>query len=175
MKLLIAILTISIASTMTVFEFTNDSDISNWNIVDDVVMGGRSNGNFEINVEGYGKFHGKISLENNGGFSSVQYQMQPLNVVQYSKAILRIKGDGKTYQFRIKNSTRDYTSYVFEIKTTKDWMTVEVPFYDLAPQFRGRKLNQPNFQGKTIEEITFLIGNNKEEHFELLIDRIDLE
>ena len=175
MKTLILILTLSFTSTMTLFEFTKDSDISKWNIEDDVVMGGRSNGNFKINDDGYGEFTGTISLENNGGFSSVQYNMEPLKVDQYSKAVLRIKGDGKTYQFRIKNTTRDYASYIYEIKTTNDWMTVEVPFSEMIPQYRGRKLDLPNYQGKTMEQVRFLIGNKKEESFKLLIDKIELK
>ncbi len=165
----------SMSTTLTIFDFNNKSDISNWKIVDDVVMGGRSNGNFKINKEGYGEFSGKISLENNGGFSSLQHQMKTLQVAAYSKAVLRIKGDGKTYQFRVKNSLNDNASYVYEFKTTEDWMTVEVPFKDMAPQFRGRKLDQPHYQGETMQQITFLIGNKKEETFKLLIDHIELK
>ena len=37
-------------------------------------MGGRSDGNFNLNKEGFAVFHGEVSLENNGGFSSLRYQ-----------------------------------------------------------------------------------------------------
>ena len=59
---------------MILFDFNIKSDISNWKVVDDVVMGGRSNGNFELNKNGYGVFSGNVSLENNGGFSSLRYR-----------------------------------------------------------------------------------------------------
>ncbi len=62
---------------MTLFNFDSKSDISNWRIVDDVVMGGRSNGAFKINDSGNGIFLGDVSLENNGGFSMVQYGFIP--------------------------------------------------------------------------------------------------
>ena len=55
---------------MTLFNFTADSDISNWKILDDVVMGGRSDGNFKMNTEGHGEYTGRVSLKNNGGFSN---------------------------------------------------------------------------------------------------------
>jgi len=60
-------------STYTIFEFSKQSNISSWRVVDDVVMGGVSSGNFEINEEGNGLYTGKISLDNNGGFSSLRY------------------------------------------------------------------------------------------------------
>ena len=65
---------------MTIFDFNTKSNITNWRIVDDVVMGGRSNGNFKINDSGYGEFSGTVSLENNGGFSMVQYAFEAKKV-----------------------------------------------------------------------------------------------
>ncbi|MEM6516069.1 MAG: CIA30 family protein [Bacteroidota bacterium] len=174
MKYLFVFIFASILSTMTLFDFNPEIDISKWQIVDDVVMGGRSNGNFNLDQNGHGEFSGFISLKNNGGFSSVRYRMPKLNVENFTKAILRIKGDGKNYQFRIKSNSREYATYVYEFETTEEWSTIEVPFEKMRPQFRGRKLNMPNYPGETIEEITFLIGNKKEESFKLLIDSIKL-
>jgi NADH dehydrogenase [ubiquinone] 1 alpha subcomplex assembly factor 1 len=51
------------------YDFQSDSDLKNWNVVDDRVMGGQSLGNLEINAEGFGRYWGQVSLENNGGFS----------------------------------------------------------------------------------------------------------
>ena len=56
----------------TIFEFNKNSDIESWQVVDDVVMGGRSVGKFFLNNEGYGEFEGDVSIENNGGFSSIR-------------------------------------------------------------------------------------------------------
>jgi hypothetical protein len=162
-------------STTTLFDFTKSSNIDDWQIVDDVVMGGRSNGNFKLNKEGYGKFSGQVSLENNGGFSSLRYTFDTKDVSSFSKIKLRLKGDGKTYQFRVKTTTEDYASYIYEFKTTTDWMTVDIPFEAMYPTFRGRRLQRSNFQGTQMEQIAFLIGNKKEQSFELLIDTIELE
>ena len=93
---------------MTLFNFDSKSDITNWNIVDDVVMGGRSNGTFSLSDSGTGIFKGKVSLENNGGFSMVQYKFKTLQVENFSKVSIRLKGDGKLYQFRIKTNESDY-------------------------------------------------------------------
>ena len=56
MKHLILLIFLITQTSMTLFNFDSKSDISNWRIVDDVVMGGRSNGNFKINDSGNGIF-----------------------------------------------------------------------------------------------------------------------
>jgi hypothetical protein len=45
----------------------------------------------------------------------------------------------------------------------------------MDPRFRGRKLNAGNYPGQQLEEIAFLIGNKKEQSFELLLDKISLK
>jgi hypothetical protein len=61
-------------NTQLIFDFDKNSSIKNWVIVDDVVMGGKSSGEFTLNKDGVAEFKGKVSLENNGGFSSVRYR-----------------------------------------------------------------------------------------------------
>lgn len=160
---------------MVLFDFEKGSDLANWNIVDDVVMGGRSDGGLRINDEGHAVFQGKVSLENNGGFSSLRYNFRQKKVAAYSNVVIRLKGDGKRYQFRVKSNRYDRHSYIYYFETTGDWQTIKVPLSEMYPTFRGRQLNMPNYPGKEMEEIAFLIGNKKAEAFSLEIDRIGLE
>ena len=169
------IIILLLMQSMTLFQFNSDSNIENWRILDDVVMGGCSNGEFKINTDGYGEYYGEVSLENNGGFSSLRYDFESLDSSKYLKFRLRIKGDGKTYQFRVKSNTNDRHSFIYNFKTTKDWQNVDIPFSDMFASFRGYRLDIPNFNGQQMEEIAFLIGNKKEETFKLLIDTITLE
>lgn len=162
-------------TSLVLFDFSQESNLRNWRIVDDVVMGGRSDGNFYINKEGHGVFTGKVSLENNGGFSSVRYRFRTKKIDAYSKIKMRLKGDGKKYQFRFKTSLYDYHSYVIEFTTSGEWEIVTLNLDEMRPQFRGRKLRMNNFPGKQIEEMAILIGNKKPEKFQLLIDKIELE
>ncbi|MDP5082509.1 MAG: CIA30 family protein [Winogradskyella sp.] len=161
--------------TFTLFNFTPQSNLSNWRIIDDAVMGGRSDGYFQLNSEGYGEYTGEISLKNNGGFSSLHYYFDTLSTASYSKFILKIKGDGKRYQFRVKDKRSNSHSYIYKFESTKDWQTIEIPFSEMYASFRGRILDIPNFNGQQMEEIAFLIGNKKEESFKLLIDVISLK
>ncbi|TBN13968.1 CIA30 family protein [Hyunsoonleella pacifica] len=158
-----------------IFNFCKASNIDNWVIIDDVVMGGKSNGTFKIEDTGHGLFYGVISLENNGGFSSVRYRGKTIYIKGYTKIILRIKGDGKRYQFRIKETVDYQHSYVNYFTTSGYWQTIEIALADLFPKFRGRTLNIPNFAGDTITELGFLFGNKKAEDFRLLIDTIVLQ
>lgn len=54
-------------------------------------------------------------------FLSLRYQFNKKNISSFSKIVLRVKGDGKKYQFRIKNKIQDYYSYVIEFETSKNW------------------------------------------------------
>ena len=167
-----------ISSFMTaqiIFDFSKSSGTEKWFIVDDVVMGGRSSGTFKLNADGHGVFAGAVSLENNGGFSSVRYKFDQKLIKGAKKVILKVKGDGKKYQFRVKTNSSDYYSYTSTFSTTGDWQEIEIRLEDMYPTFRGRKLDQPNFSSDHMEEVAFLIGNKKKETFQLLIDKIELK
>jgi hypothetical protein len=41
--------------------------------------------------------------------------------------------------------------------------------------FRGRTLSMPNYEGTSLEEIAFLIGNKQNEDFQLMIDKIEVK
>ncbi|MDR9419828.1 CIA30 family protein [Gracilimonas sp.] len=175
MKFLIGIILITLTmNSQTIVDLTTSSDLQNWRIVDDVVMGGRSSGNFELTAAGHGRYTGEISLKNNGGFSSLRYTFPRMNVSPDNHIRLRIKGDGKKYQFRVKNNRRIRHSYVYEFASSGKWETVNIPLQEMYPVFRGRNLELPDFDHNSIEELIILIGNKKPESFELLIDKIEL-
>ena len=156
------------------FDFNEKTNPREWRIIDDVVMGGISDGKFKIDENGNGMFFGRVSTENNGGFSSVRYQMKTKDISDFSKVSIRLKGDGKNYQFRIKDDINSYYSYITTFETSGEWETITLNLKDLYPSFRGQTLNLPNFDGKFLEEIVFLIGNKKDESFELKLDKIEL-
>jgi NADH dehydrogenase [ubiquinone] 1 alpha subcomplex assembly factor 1 len=159
--------------SIMLYDFSQNSLKSDWQIVDDVVMGGRSEGKFSINEAGNGIFQGKVSLENNGGFSSLRHSLNA-KVGNNTKVRITLKGDGKGYQFRIKSSPYDRHSYISEFQTTGDWQEVVIPLSDMYPAFRGRKLEIPNFNSDQIHELAFLIGNKEAENFRLEISKIEL-
>ena len=162
-------------NTLMIFDFTKDTGLQNWYVMDDTVMGGVSAGKMGVNAEGHGIFEGYVSLDNNGGFSSIRYNAGKTMLQGYSKFVIALKGDGKAYQFRVKTKSSQYYSYIFDFTTTGNWQTIEIPFSSMYPSFRGRTLNMANFSGEYLEETGFLIGNKKEEDFKLAIDYISVQ
>ena len=158
----------------TIFNFTKGGNIKNWSIVNDDVMGGISSSSFKISKAGHGIFQGDVSTENNGGFASVRYIMDEMNIKASTVIRIRVKGDGKNYQFRLKNKTSDYFSYITTFSTNGEWQIVELKLKDFYASFRGRKLEIPNFDKDEIGQVAFLIANGKDEAFKLEIDRIEL-
>ena len=155
-----------------VYNFGSDADMKHWKIMNDGVMGGISQSQISVNAQGNGVFQGSVSLANNGGFASVHYRGGIQKIGQASRVILRLKGDGKKYQFRIKESLRDAHSYVYKFDTSGDWQDIEIPIKDMYAAFRGRRLNIPSFNGDGFEEMAFLISNKQEEDFQLEIAEI---
>ena len=160
---------------MLIYNFNSRSNLRNWHVIDDVVMGGRSAGNMDINTKGHGVFSGEVSLENNGGFSSVRYQFLEKNVGDYAKVLLRVKGDGKLYQFRVKSDKNQRYSYIATFPTSGDWETIEIELKAMYPAFRGMRLNMSNYPAEKLAEIAILFGNKKNESFRLEIDEISLK
>lgn len=160
---------------MELYDFNVDCDLSNWYVLDDGVMGGRSAGNLRVNEEGNGLFYGEVSLENNGGFSSIRHNFSQRDIAGYSLCKVLLKGDGKKYQFRVKTGPYDRHSYIYHFETSGEWETITIPLEELYPAFRGRTLDMPNYPAKLLAELSFLISNKKAESFKLELDKITLE
>ena len=161
-----------IMSQNIIYDFNNQSDISNWIIVNDDVMGGISSCKLDLDKEGNGIFEGKISTANNGGFSSIRLNLDKVFVKKDACLVIRLKGDNKKYQLRIKANIRDYHSYIYSFNTSNEWETISIPLKNMYPSFRGRKLAMNNFSDTSFEQISFLIGNKQNENFKLIIDNI---
>lgn len=157
-----------------IFDFSSKSKISSWRVLNDGVMGGLSSSTFKVNDDGNGIFEGKVSTANNGGFASVRYSPSKIEVNEAKVIKIRLKGDSKAYQFRIKDKSSSYYSYITTFKTSGEWETIEINLSDLYPSFRGRKLDKSNFNASSFEELSFLIGNKKNEPFKLELDKIEI-
>lgn len=162
-------------NALVIFNFTKTADLKNWYVVNDAVMGGVSAGKISRDAVGHGLFEGHVSLDNNGGFTSIKYDAGKIELQGYRKFVIVLKGDRKAYQFRVKTNNTDKHSYVYSFETSGNRQTIEILFSSIVPSFRGQHLDMPNFPGDYIEEIGFLIGNKKEEDFQLAMENITVE
>ncbi|KPQ34998.1 MAG: Complex I intermediate-associated protein 30 (CIA30) [Phormidesmis priestleyi Ana] len=128
----------------SVFDFSRgNGDLSAWGVLDDVVMGGVSQGRF-FKGDQAAVFAGNVSTSNSGGFSSVRTRNfePPFNFSGWSGLRLRLKGDGQRYKFIARNSEGwDSPAYIYGIDTAENtWIEVNVPFAEMVPTFRARSV-----------------------------------
>jgi NADH dehydrogenase [ubiquinone] 1 alpha subcomplex assembly factor 1 len=159
-------------------EFKNQATEPEWIAVNDGVMGGLSKGGPDVK-DGSLRFTGNLSLENNGGFSSIRTLDQKYDFSGKTTVVIRLKGDGRTYQLRVATDARfrgSAVSYGAEFATENGkWIEVKVPLESLSPTWRGMKLKGPNFDSSKVEELGFLIGDKKSGVFEIEVDWIAVE
>ena len=158
-----------------VFDFNTEPSIRTWAIINDGVMGGVSGSQMEWSPGGYGVFSGFVSLENNGGFASTRTYPQDFELGGYQGLLIRVKGDGKKYSFRIRTDANfDGVNYSTDFFAPLDeWVEIRLPFGGFQPTFRGRILtNVKPVDSGEIRQLGFLISDKQEGPFILKIDWI---
>ena len=88
---------------------------------------------------------------------------------------MRVKGDGKTYQFRCRlGNNMNQIAYRHYFQTNNDeWQEIILPFKDFLPTYRGRVLN--NFavlDPNQIKHLGVMISDKQVGDFKLEIDWI---
>ena len=140
-------------ASLTLFDFTDNSPDSDpdrfarvWGELNDVVMGGKSEGAatiVTISTEDGGKcakLSGVVQGEG-GGFVSMRTRnfVTPLDLEEYDGLKMRVRGDGRRYKLILRD-TEDFfaLSYHTIFDTTEgEWIDVEFPFDDFTPVLRG--------------------------------------
>ncbi|MEG3080711.1 CIA30 family protein [Halomonas sp. 5021] len=143
--------------------FNDPSEQQRWYAVDDGVMGGQSRSQFSV-VDGEGRFHGEVSLENGGGFASVRREPHDFeSTLADARGItLTVRGDGRTYQLRLKsNSLGDASAYRVKFTPAQDsWETFYFSWEAFEAVRRGKRLTDaPPIAPADITQVGFLIAD----------------
>ncbi len=156
-------------------DFTADSPDLRWYVQNDNVMGGRSEGGFEIADRGELIFAGSTNT-NGGGFSSIRTRPFKLDMSDYDGIRLRVKGDGRRYTWQLQTAARYRgfrVSYWAEFDTVDgEWSTMDIPFGSFYPQIRGFKLDGPELDSSNITELGLYIYDKKDGPFKLQLDSV---
>jgi uncharacterized surface protein with fasciclin (FAS1) repeats len=166
-----------VATDLSITEFSpKDNERFDWRIVDDGVMGGLSKGKITLKDDGILKFDGTLSLENNGGFSSLRSKDIKLDLTDFDGLKARVRGDGRSYQLRLGTDARFRgmeISFMAEFHTTKGkWTEVTIPFDQLVGSFRGMTLEDESFDASKVRRLGLLLGDKKTGPFKLEVDWI---
>lgn len=150
-------------------DFTAATANLGWYVVNDNVMGGRSEGDFHVR-DGELRFAGSTNTDG-GGFSSIRTKPLSLDLSKYAGIRLRVKGDGRRYTWRLATGARWRGSEIgywadFETRDGQ-WYTVDVPFSGFVPRFRGTRLDGPELDPAEIKGMGLMIYDGKDGRFEL--------
>ena len=165
---------VKVSEGRTITDFSAAGEGDRWRAVNDGVMGGVSQGSFQVS-DGVGRFSGDISLENNGGFSSVRRDSEDFDFSGARAIALRVRGDGRRYQLRLKaDDTNNSLSYrAFFDTRAGEWLIVEIPLSSFEPVFRGRVVaDAPLISSAEIQQIGFLLADKNSGGFALETDWI---
>jgi NADH dehydrogenase [ubiquinone] 1 alpha subcomplex assembly factor 1 len=150
-------------------DFTSISSDLGWYVVNDNVMGGRSEGDFQLEQEKL-TFAGRTNTKG-GGFSSIRTKPLQLNLSTYTGIQLSVKGDGRRYTWRLTTDARwrgRQVGYWADFETQSGtWSTINIPFSSFTPRVRGYQLEGPVLDREQITGMGLMIYDKQDGPFKL--------
>ncbi|MDN6179419.1 MAG: CIA30 family protein [Halomonas subglaciescola] len=136
-----------------------------WYAVNDGVMGGVSQSGFDI-AKGEGRFAGDTSLANGGGFASVRREPDAFEgtLAAAGGIALRVCGDGRTYQLRLKSRALDEGSAYRVAFTPRadERQTLRFGWSEFEAVRRGQRLSQaPVLLPESVYQLGLLIADRQ--------------
>ncbi|WP_439632315.1 CIA30 family protein [Gemmata sp.] len=159
------------------FDFTGAGAAGEWRTVNDGVMGGDSEGTFQVTDKRTLEFFGALSLENNGGFASVRSEAEKLGLERGDTLVARIRGDGREYTLNLYvNTPRTAFSYRAAVPTRKDeWIEVEVPLESFKATSFGRVVEDAGaVNPEEVNALGFMLSDKRAGPFKLEVEWIKL-
>ena len=142
--------------------------------MNDNVMGGRSIGGFYLEDDRL-VFTGSTNTDG-GGFSSVRTTREQPDLDSFRALKLRVRGDGRTYTFRLGTSDSSiswWSRFSTTGSTDEDaWEEIELPFSSFWANRRGQPRDVGPLIPGDIARLGILINDKKDGHFRLEIDWI---
>ena len=161
--------------TLPITSFKPDSPNLGWYVQNDNVMGGRSEGGFNIALEQL-IFSGNTNT-NGGGFSSIRTEPLILDLSGYTGIRVRVKADGRRYTWQLQTDARwrgRQVNYWADFDTTVEEVSViDIPFTKFFPQFRGFRLDGPDLDASQITQLGLYIYDKKDGPFELRLMSVE--
>lgn len=149
-----------------------------WFCVNDTVMGGVSQSNVQQSDDGV-VFSGTLSLEQNGGFTSIRSQPSELSLDGTTGFRLRLRGDGRTYDFTARRDDVPIRggSYRVPVQTVADEeVVVEVSLAQFTATTYGRPLASAPplaLAPERIASVGFLLADKQPGPFSLTVLSIE--
>jgi hypothetical protein len=113
-----------------------------WECVTDTVMGGVSTGRIEtIVIDGRTatRLTGEVSLDNNGGFVQMAFDVTPdsatLDASAFTGIEINVYGNTEAYDLRLRTDQleKPWHSYRADFMAKPDWQSLRIAFTDVTP------------------------------------------
>ena len=166
---------------MSLFDFTDSTDIARWEAIDDRVMGGVSKS--EIAVAHLADtrlaaFQGDVSVKNNGGFCSVRAPVDLSGATHIEHLWIRCSNNpqwgGKTYYLNVRMTGGfDGVSYRTNFTPGETLTRFEFCTAEFRPVFRGRPVTDaPPLQLPAVRQVGLMISDSQTGPFELYLSSL---
>jgi monofunctional biosynthetic peptidoglycan transglycosylase len=145
-----------------------------WQIINDGVMGGLSRSAVDLDDHGL-SFHGSLSTANRGGFASVRGRL-PDPQERICGFRLQVSGDGRRYQFRLRESadSGDIAWRAF-FDTGEDTRAVSLSLEEFEPVIRGRRVEVlPSLVDRPVNYIGLMLTSKQPGPFSLRVHSIEI-
>lgn len=159
------------SDSLVLFDFESASEAA-WQVVNDGVMGGRSQG-YVAFEDGVLRFTGTL-VTRGGGFTSVRAR-QRVDLQGYAGLELRVRGGGRTFEVEVDDGTRRRWRSVSRrapFETTATWTWVRVPFEALRSSIFGEPVDAKPVDLSAIRAIGLYILDGQDGPFRLEVDTI---
>jgi len=157
-------------------DFGQGKQGANWQIVNDGVMGGLSQGRGGL-TDSTLVFSGRVSLENNGGFASLRSPWARYDFADYEEVKIRYRLEGVGFAMVIETSPRWYEVNYKKTLPEKDgeWTIATLSLNEFKAYQVGRKLSNTLDEGikSQVLRFGFISDEKRADEFLLEIDWIE--
>lgn len=159
------------------FDFSDPRAVTEWDAIDDRVMGGASRSTLRHDPGGHAVFEGNVSLERNGGFASVRCKPGERGVPDAQLCLIELRGDPNQFKLSLHTDVGfDGLNYQASFAPSgNDWRILSLPLVDFRASFRGREVpGAPRLDPARIRQVGLMIVTRQAGRFQLRIRRISL-
>ncbi|MEP2935329.1 MAG: CIA30 family protein [Gilvibacter sp.] len=176
MKLLVATLMIlGTADSIMKINFGSLHNQTDWYVINDGVMGGLSESQVGFNEDSF-IFKGEVSLQNNGGFSSIRSPFETYDLSDFSAVEIKYKATGYDFAFNLATSKVWYRPvYRAPILDSEgEWITKVFKLSDFNEVVVGKKTGDklPQEMYKDVIRLGFITNEKRAGKFLLEVDYI---
>lgn len=156
--------------TLPIFNFGADSP--QVRVVNDGVMGGRSQGRYQLS-DGVLRFDGTL-VTRGGGFTSLRID-GPHDLSGYVGIAMRVRGSGRDFQLEVSDRLAyrgRLLSRRASFATVEQWQWVHIPFERLEASIIGQPVSAPMLDAGEVQRIGIFIADGIDGDFWLEVDQM---